>query len=138
MHRYIKPDTPEAVIRQELFEPIPILEQHFGSRPVAYVWPGGTFTARAAELAREAGYRIGFSSHSRGPFMYNWIPLGDPEQAVRDPLMVLPRYWAKPGLAEQLRTAVAVGDAAAAKALEDYAREAAYYREMCGGELAAP
>jgi peptidoglycan/xylan/chitin deacetylase (PgdA/CDA1 family) len=137
-HIYIGADTPEEVMRQELFEPIPILEQHFGSRPVAYVWPGGTFTVRAVQLAREAGYRIGFSSHSRGPLMYNWIPLGEGERAVGDPLMVLPRYWAKPGLAEQLRVAAAVGDEAAAKALADYEREVAYYREMCGAELPAP
>jgi len=137
-HRYIRADTSEQVMREELFEPIPILEQHFGSRPVAYVWPGGTFTARAVELAREAGYRIGFSSYSRGPLMYNWIPLGDAEQVVADPLMVLPRYWAKPGLAEQLRLAAAVGDEAAARALADFESEAAYYREMCGQELSAP
>jgi hypothetical protein len=67
--------------------------------------------------------------------MYNWIPLGDDEIEAGDPLMVLPRFWAKPGLAEQLEVAAAVGDAAAAQALAGYAREAAYYRAVCGGEL---
>lgn len=134
-HRYIMADTPEDLLHQELFGPVAVLEQHFGERPIAFVWPGGNFTPRAVQLAREAGYRIGFSSNSRGPFMYNWIPLGDDEIEAGDPLMVLPRFWAKPGLAEQLEVAAAVGDAAAAQALAGYAREAAYYRAVCGGEL---
>lgn len=137
-HRYIAPDTPEEVIRQELFDPIPILEQHFGQKPVAFVWPGGNFTPRAIEIAREAGYRLAFTSFSRGPMMYNWVPLGEQEQEVGDPLMVLPRFWARPGLAEHLRMAAQVAEAAAAQALKDYPREAEYYRTVCGSELAPP
>jgi peptidoglycan/xylan/chitin deacetylase (PgdA/CDA1 family) len=134
-HRYILSGTPEEVVRQELFDPIPILERHFGQKPVAFVWPGGNFTAAAVAMARQAGYRIGFTAFSRGPFMYNWIPLGEPEREAADPLMVLPRFWAKPGLAEHLEMAAEVGEAAAALASESYSREAAYYRAHCGGAL---
>lgn len=136
-HRYIVPDTPEEVVRQELFDPMPILERHFGQKPVAFVWPGGNFTAAAVATARQAGYRIGFTAFSRGPFMYNWIPLGEPEREAGDPLMVLPRFWAKPGLAEHLEMAAEVGEAAAALASESYSREAAYYRAHCEGTLPA-
>ena len=137
-HRYAEPDTPEEVLRRELFDPIAILEQHFGHKPIAFVWPGGTFTPRAAELAREAGYRLAFSAFSRAPLLYNWIPLGDQEAEVADPLMVLPRFWGRPGLAEHLQRAAEIADAAAAQARAQYAKEAAYYRTMCSGELPAP
>jgi peptidoglycan/xylan/chitin deacetylase (PgdA/CDA1 family) len=134
-HLYVVPDTPEDAIRQELFDPIPILEQHFGDKPVAFVWPGGNYTRRAAEIAREAGYRLAFTARSRGPLMYNWIPLGEREREVGDPLMVLPRFWANPQLVEHLRTAAEVGEAAAMQAVQNYPREAEYYRTVCGGEL---
>ncbi len=136
-HHYIVSDTPEEVVRQELLDPMPILEQHFGHKPVAFVWPGGNFTAAAVAMARQAGYRIGFTAFSRGPFMYNWIPLGEPEREVGDPLMVLPRFWAKPGLEEHLEMAAEVGEAAAALASESYSREAAYYGAHCEGVLPA-
>jgi peptidoglycan/xylan/chitin deacetylase (PgdA/CDA1 family) len=136
-HRYIVSDTPEEVVRQELSDPMPILERHFGQKPVAFVWPGGNFTAAAVAVARQAGYRIGFTAFSRGPFMYNWIPLGEPEREAGDPLMVLPRFWAKPGLAEHLEVAADLGEAAAALAAESYSREAAYYRAHCEGALPA-
>jgi peptidoglycan/xylan/chitin deacetylase (PgdA/CDA1 family) len=137
-HHYIVTGTTEEVIRAELFDPIPILEQHFGQKPIAFVWPGGNFTPEAVDTAREADYRLGFTAFSRGPLMYNWIPLGEREQEVDDPLMVLPRLWARPGLAEHLSTAAEIGEAAAVQALEHYPLEAAYYRAVCGSELPHP
>jgi peptidoglycan/xylan/chitin deacetylase (PgdA/CDA1 family) len=134
-HRYLVADNPEEVIRRELSEPISILKQHFGHKPIAFVWPGGNFTPRAADLAREAGYRLAFSALSRAPLMYNWIPLGEQEKEVADPLMVLPRFWARPGLAEHLVRAARMSQEAAARALVSCAQEAAYYHEMCGGRL---
>jgi peptidoglycan/xylan/chitin deacetylase (PgdA/CDA1 family) len=90
---YFVPQTPETTVWQELFAPIPVLKQYFGVRPIAFVWPGGNFTPHTVEMARLGGYQLGFSSYSRGPVLYNWVPLGAEEQAVNDPLMVLPRYW---------------------------------------------
>ncbi len=59
-HRYIVEGMPEEEIRLEIAGPIPILEEHFGYRPTAFVWPGGNFTRRSAEIAREEGYQLGF------------------------------------------------------------------------------
>jgi peptidoglycan/xylan/chitin deacetylase (PgdA/CDA1 family) len=136
-HQYIVEQTPEDEIRQEIAGPIPILEQHFGTRPLAFVWPGGNFTARSAEIAREEGYRIAFTAFSRGPLLFNWIPLGEAERGIADPLMVLPRAWS-PSAIVNLEQAVRIGDEAASHAAENWAAEAAWFREACGGELPSP
>jgi peptidoglycan/xylan/chitin deacetylase (PgdA/CDA1 family) len=130
-------ETPEETMRQEIFDPIPVLEEHFGYRPVAYVWPGGNFTPKTIELAREAGFRIGFTAFSRGPVMFNWVPLGKPEALVTDPVMVLPRYWST-AAAVNLDQAAALGDEAEAFALANYPAEADWFRQTCGGELPPP
>ena len=137
-HTYIVPSTPTQRIREELFGPIPIHEQHFGYRPVAFIWPGGNFTAKAVAIAREAGYHIGFTIYPNGPVMFNWVPLGKTERAVGDPLMLLPRYWGNVNLAGGLRDSAAMGDAAHQQALASFAEEATYYHAHCGGELATP
>lgn len=137
-HYYVADDSPDALVRQELFGPVALLEQHFGYRPIAFVWPGGDVTARSVQLAREAGYRLGFTVFARGPLMYNWVPLGQAERAIGDPLMVLPRFWARPDLPDKLQEAARLGDAAAAQSFRDFAQEAEYYRLMCGCELPVP
>jgi len=139
-HLYVQPDTPEALIRQELVGPIAVTEEHFAHPPIAFVWPGGNFTLRSVQLAREAGYRIAFTIYARGPLMYNWIPQGKQERTVGDPLLVLPRFWARPDLPEVLQQAADLGNAAAARAQEERGTEAGYYRQACGCELpsAAP
>ena len=127
-------------IRNELEAPIPILEQHFGKKPVAFIWPGGGFTKRAVELAREAGYRLGFTVNPRGPLMFNWIPLGDtldplrpsymPEGGIGDPLMVLPRYW-DTDVRNYLDFIRVMGKEAAAAAETVKATELEYYDIVC-------
>jgi hypothetical protein len=69
------------------------LEQHFGQRPVAFIWPGGNYTPFSVQVARQAGFKLGFTANSQGPILFNWVPLGEAEQAIGDPLMVLPRGW---------------------------------------------
>lgn len=96
-------NSTDEFLLNELNGSIAAIQEHYGKTPVAYIWPGGGFTARAAELAREVGYRIGFTINSRGPVMFNWVPLADqrnpnyplalPEGPAQNPLMVLPRYW---------------------------------------------
>jgi peptidoglycan/xylan/chitin deacetylase (PgdA/CDA1 family) len=131
---YIQDTTPEDVIRQEIFKPIPVLQQHFGYRPTAFIWPGGDYNTLGVQIAREAEYKIGFTANSRGPLLFNWIPLGAPEQAMNDPLMVLPRYWSnEAGLA--LDIGIKAGQEAGAYAAKDYRKEANWYRGECGGEL---
>ena len=90
---YITQYTPLDVVEQEINKPMEVIQAHFGNFPLAFVWPGGNFTAQAAQMALDTGYEIGFTAYSRGPLMYNWIPLGEPEREIENPLMVLPRYW---------------------------------------------
>ncbi|HSR47135.1 MAG TPA: polysaccharide deacetylase family protein [Anaerolineales bacterium] len=135
-HEYITETWSDAAIREEVAGGLSILEAHFGRRPTAFVWPGGNFTRRSVEIAREEGYRLGFTASSRGPLLFNWIPLGDPERAVQDPLMVLPRAWS-PSAIVNLEHAVRIGEQAAAHAEAAFPEEAAWYRANCEGERGA-
>jgi peptidoglycan/xylan/chitin deacetylase (PgdA/CDA1 family) len=122
------------VIRSEIYNPIPVLEEHFGYRPTAFIWPGGDFNELAVKIAREAGYRVGFTAYSRGPLLFNWVPLGELEQKMGDPLMVLPRYWDTTANFA-LDQGVAASKQAKAHAEENYPAEAAWYHSACGGDL---
>ncbi len=127
-------------IRGELFGSIEAIQQHFSKTPVVYVWPGGGFTQHAAEIAREAGYQLGFTINPRGPLMYNWVPLSDaadpgrpsyiPEGSVSDPLMVLPRYW-DTDAGYHIDQARLVGKAAEADAEQTKADELEFYDIVC-------
>ena len=90
--------------------------------------------------ARLLGYQLGFTANSRGPVLYNWIPLADeldpqrpqytPEGQINDPLMTLPRYSS-----DQVYTAIdqvrAIGDEAAAFAQAHKEMEQSYYEIVC-------
>lgn len=135
-HIYITDQTAEADVRQEILDPIPVLAQHFGTRPIAFIWPGGNFTSQAIAIAHEGGYQVGFTAFSRGPLMFNWIPLGDEERQVGDPLMTLPRSWSTDQTLP-LDIGVQIGAAAQQAAIQSYPQEADYYLLYCGGELPA-
>ena len=136
-HLYILPSTPKQKIIEELNGPIPYFEEHFGYRPVAFIWPGGNLTPYAVRVAREAGYRIAFTIFPNGPILFNWVPLRKNERAIGDPLLLLPRYHAD-SVKSQLAIAVEISDQARADALARYPQEAAWYQQNCGGELPAP
>lgn len=129
-HTYIQEYFKEEEIRQELFLPIEVIESRFGTTPIAHVWAGGNFTPLSIALAEEAGYKIGFSAYSRGPILYNWIPLGEPEIAMDAPLMVLPRFWSTAAV-QALMEAVLVSEAAKLNADEYQDAELAYYQYYC-------
>ncbi len=131
---YIYPNTPEQQVQSEIWDSTPVLEQHFGTRPIAFIWPGGDFTAYSVEIARQGGYQLGFTAFSRGPLLFNWIPLGEPERAVNDPLMVLPRFWSSAANVN-LDEAVQISDQAVSFAEQNFTVEAEWYRTYCGGEL---
>ena len=133
-HHYIVEGMSDEEIREEIAGPIPILEEHFGYRPMAFVWPGGNFTQRSVEIAREEGYGLGFTIQSRGPLLFDWVPLGEEERAVGDPLMVLPRAWSTAATVNLLE-ADEIGDQAARFAAENQQAEAAWYAGSCGGAL---
>jgi hypothetical protein len=136
----IGPDSSEEYILGELQKPIGIFQAHFNKTPIAFIWPGGGFTPHAAVLARQAGYRLGFTTNPRGPLMFNWIPLADsgdpkratwiPEGSVNDPLLVLPRYW-DTDAAIHLKDVIQIGLDAAAYARANNPAEMKYYSTVC-------
>jgi hypothetical protein len=101
-----------------------------GRRPSAFIWPGGNFTTESVQMAREAGYEVGFTVYSRGPLMFNWIPLGATEIKVSDPLMVLPRYWSN-SAAIYLEKAVEISAKAQEFAEENKAKEQIWFQDYC-------
>jgi len=130
----------EEYILSELQGAMTAIQQHYGKAPIAYIWPGGGFTARAVQVARQVGYKLGFTVNPRGPVMFNWVPQGDqqdpqrpyyiPDGPVNDPLMVLPRYWDVDARAhlDQVRQ---IGNDATAYAQENKATEIDYYDIVC-------
>jgi len=136
----INPGSSDEYILGELQGSVAAFQQYFGKTPIAFIWPGGGFTPRGAELARQVGYLLGFTVNPRGPVMYNWIPLGDkadpnrpyfmPEAEVNDPLLVLPRYWDTD--ADQHIDAVRrIGQEAAKYTNTSKATELDYYDIVC-------
>lgn len=124
----------------ELQGAITNIQKYLHKTPIAYIWPGGGFTPRAAQLARQVGYHLGFTVNPRGPVIFNWVPLADqvdpqrpysiPEGPVNDPLMVLPRYWDTDARAH-LDTVIQIGKQAMAYAEQNKAAELEYYDIVC-------
>ncbi|MBG0784170.1 MAG: polysaccharide deacetylase family protein [Anaerolineaceae bacterium] len=129
-HAYIQSYTSSDVIEEEIYRPIEVIQDHFGTPSQAFIWPGGNFTPQSVEIASEAGYQIGFTVYSRGPLLYNWIPLGEPEREVGNPLMVLPRYWSY-GADYALDNALAFSAAAEEQAQSVRDQELLYYSLFC-------
>ena len=136
----IGPDSTDAYILGELQTPLQVFQEHFNKKPLAFIWPGGGFTPHAVALARQVGYRLGFTINPRGPLLFNWIPLADqpdplrsawiPEGPANDPLMVLPRYW-DTDASLHLDEVIQIGQAAAAYAQANRSAEMEYYSEAC-------
>ncbi len=136
----IGPGSTEAYILGELQKPIDFFKENFHKTPIAIIWPGGGFSPRAAEVARQLGYRLGFTTNPRGPVMFNWVPLAGkldpqrptwiPEGPVNDPLMVLPRYWDTDAILH-INDVMQVGQEAAAYAEQNKGTELEYYDIVC-------
>ena len=136
----ITQDSTDDTILGELKGSIEIFQQHFNKMPVAFIWPGGGFTPHAVGMARQVGYRLGFTINPRGPLMFNWVPLADggdpmrptwiPEGPVNDPLMVLPRYWDTDAILH-LDDVMQIGKDAAAYAQANKSTELDYYDTVC-------
>lgn len=129
---YITDKTPQDVIEQEIYGPIAVIEEQSGLKPLAFIWPGGNFNTSAIQMAREAGYKVGFTVFSRGPLMYNWIPQGPEEVKMDDPLMVLPRYWSSSATLA-LDKAVEISSQAEEFARENRSLEYLWYANYCDG-----
>ena len=130
----------DDMIMHDLQGSMNVIQQYFGKAPIAYIWPGGGFSPHAVQLARQVGYKLGFTINPRGPVMFNWVPLADQidpqrplliaEGPAGDPLMTLPRTW-DVDAQQHLGTFVGIGDAAAAYAQQNKAVEMQYYNIVC-------
>jgi hypothetical protein len=137
------PGVSDAYITSELQGSIDAFQLHFDKTPIAIIWPGGGFSSRSVEIARQLGYRLGFTTTPRGPLMFDWIPLSDvadplrpswgPEGSVNDPLLVLPRYW-DTDASIHLDDVVQMGQEAAAYAEQNKATELEYYDIVCASQ----
>ena len=133
----------DDMIMHDLQGSMNVITQYFGKAPIAYIWPGGGFNPHAVQLARQVGYKLGFTINPRGPVMFNWVPLGDQvdpqrplliaEGPASDPLMTLPRIWDTDAQAH-LGTFTAIGDATAAYAHQNKAVEMQYYNIVCAAK----
>jgi hypothetical protein len=133
-------DTSKAVITRELEGSLTAFADRFGKIPYAIIWPGGGFGLRPVTAARQLGYQLGFTANSRGPVMYNWVPLADqidperpsyiPEGPANDPLMTLPRY-SPDQVMDGIDTVIGIGEEAAAYAQANKATELEYYESVC-------
>lgn len=137
---YMTDDSSKAVITRELDGSLKAFADRFGKTPIAFIWPGGGFGQRPVEAARELGYQLGFTSNSRGPVMYNWVPQADkvdeyrpayiPEGNIKDPLMTLPRYWPHQ-IMKSIDTVRTIGEEAREYAEAHKAAELEYYDIVC-------
>jgi len=133
MHRpdtYFTEFTEPEVIQAEVNGAISLITEHFGRPPVAFIWPGGNFTLPAIEAVHQAGYQLAFTAYGRGPLFYNWIPLGEQEAKMDDPLMVLPRFWSTSATVH-LDEAVAMQEKMAAFTAENRSEEYRWFAAFC-------
>lgn len=115
------------------------IQEYFGKKPIGIIWPGGNFGFRPIEIAKEAGYKVGFTVNPRGPVMYNWVPLVDESDPTRpsflpdgkqDPLFVIPRYWNTDG-SYHIDTVRQLSKAAQDYIYANRETEIAYYNIVC-------
>jgi len=140
------PGSTDTYLRGELQGSVDAFIEHFGKRPIAYIWPGGGFTPHSVELAKQTGYSLGFTVNPRGPVMFNWVPQADatdgirpsyiPEGPAGNPLLTLPRYWDTDALIH-INTVTQIGDEAAAYAAQNRATELEYYDLVCAPNYGA-
>ncbi|MBI5822650.1 MAG: hypothetical protein HZB18_01385 [Chloroflexi bacterium] len=133
-------ESAKTVIARELQGALDAFGYNYGKTPYALIWPNGGFGQRPVEAARLLEYQLGFTANSRGPVMYNWIPLADeadperpgylPEGQINDPLMTLPRYRVNDVFTaiDQIRI---IGEEAAAYAQASREIEHKYYEIVC-------
>jgi hypothetical protein len=140
----ISTGSTEEFIRGEIIGAKETMQKEFNVTPIAYIWPGGGFSKRGAEVAREAGYKVGFTTNPRSPVMYNWIPQSDendpqrpgymPEGFAGDPLMTIPRFWDTDAYYRMDEVRL-TGKGAAAAAEASKADELSYYDIVCKPKL---
>jgi hypothetical protein len=136
-------ETAKTVIGRELQSPLGVFADNFGKRPIAVIWPNNGFGYRPVEAARQLGYRLGFTSNTRGPVMFNWVPLADefdperpsfiPEGRINIPTMTLPRFSINDAVSA-LDMVRGISKEAADYHLANKEVEYEYYRIVCEAE----
>ena len=136
----ISDSSTDEFIMGEMGGAIKSLQKYMNKTPIAYIWPGGGFSARAVEIGTQLGYKLGFTVNPRGPVMYNWIPQADtvnqsnpmaiPETPAGNPLMTLPRYW-DTDARNKLDDIRQISEQAAQYAQQNKATELEYYDIAC-------
>lgn len=138
LQRY-RENASEEFLSAELTKHIDIFTERFEKPPVGISWPGKP-GVNFINAARNMGFKLGFTQNTRGPVMYNWIPLAAyedmdrpayyPEDPYNDPLMTLPRYWAT-NVVESLDQVRLVGKGSVAYAKKHKDTELEYYEIVC-------
>jgi hypothetical protein len=133
-------------IMGEMGGAIKSLQKYMNKVPIAYIWPGGGFSARAVQIGTQLGYKLGFTVNPRGPVMYNWIPQADnvnpanpvaiPETPAGNPLMTIPRYW-DTDARNKLDDIREMSSQSAQYAEQNKATELDYYNIVCAPTLGA-
>jgi len=146
LHFPIGPGSSDDFIHTELYGSMQTMQTDFKKTPIAYIWAGGGFTPKSVQMAREAGYKLGFTDSPRGPLMFNWVPqldqfdsgrpLGIAEGPAGDPLMTLPRYW-DTDARFHLDAVRKIGKDAIAYAQANKATELEYYDIVCAPKYGA-
>lgn len=136
-------DTAKTIIARELQGSQTGFANQFAKTPTVIIWPNGGFGIRPVEAARQLRFKLGFTSNSRGPILYNWVPQADsvdpqrpsllPEGTVGDPLMTLPVYSPNEALTA-IDTVRAIGKAASEYAAINKDAEFKYYETVCEEE----
>jgi len=136
----ISDGSTDDFITSEMGGVITTFQKYFNKTPIAYIWPGGGFSKRAAEIGVQLGYKLGFTVNPRGPVMYNWIPQADaynednpyaiPETPAGNPLMTLPRYMDITA-GDHIDEVRVMSQEAAAYAEQNKANELEYYDIVC-------
>lgn len=139
-------DSSDDYLMGELQGSISGIQEHYGKTPIAIIWPGGGFGVRPIQLARDLGYRVGFTTNPRGPVMFNWVPLSDAkdeqrpcfisEGGMNDPLMTLPRYTDRDS-GSHIDEVRIMAKEAAAYAEQNKATELDYYDIVCAPSYGA-
>lgn len=136
-------ESAKNVIARELQGSWAGFETIYGKNPLAIIWPNGGFGFRPVEAARQLRFKLGFTLNTRGPILYNWIPLADtldpqrpnfiPEGIINDPPMTLPTYSPQEALMA-IDTVRIIGKDAAAYAQQNKQAEFTYYENVCEPE----
>lgn len=136
-------DVAKTIIARELQGSLTGFANQFAKTPTIIIWPNGGFGIRPVEAARQLRFKLGFTSNSRGPLMYNWVPQADsfdpqrpnllPEGTVADPLMTLPVYSPNEAVAA-IDSVRAIGKTAGEYAELQKNAEFIYYENVCEEE----